>query len=118
MAYETIIVAYDSIEAANEAVRAIRRMGVPASDIRRHPVDPKGIEEVAAVPEIKAPEMGFWDWLLGREMEQRQLAIYRRALDQGGTILSVQVMEDTAKEVRAALDRFGPLDLKEAAGDA
>jgi hypothetical protein len=113
MAYETIIVAYEDAGAANDAVRALRRLGIPASDIRRHPVDPKGIEDVAAAPEIHAPETGFWAWLFGPELEGAQLAIYRRALDRGGTILSVRVMEDTAAEVRAVLDRFGPLDLKE-----
>ncbi|WP_158743675.1 hypothetical protein [Acidisphaera sp. L21] len=108
MAYETIIVAYDSGKRANNAVRALREMGVPASDIRRHPVDQSSLEDVAAAP---AEQSGLWTWLFGEEAEGARLATYKKAVQRGGTVLSVRVMEDEAGQVQTVLNSFEPLDL-------
>ncbi len=110
MAYETLIVAYERTDRATEAVQAIRRLGVPSSDIKRYPVDATEIEEIAKAPE-EAAGSGLWHWLFGRDEAEERLAVYKKALDHGGTVISVRVMEDEAARVREELDRFGPLDL-------
>ena len=51
MAYETLIVAYDQPDPATEAVRAIRRLGVPSAGIKRHPVDAGSIADTLAAPD-------------------------------------------------------------------
>lgn len=112
LAYETIIVAYETLEAADDAIRALRRLGVPAHDIRRHPVGADA-DQVAPVPEAKAPEPGFWRWLFGGELDRARLNGYERALRRGGTIISVRVMEEEAGQVTTLLHRFGPLEIQD-----
>ena len=113
MAYETIIVAFENSAEATGAVRDLKRIGVPAADIKRHPVDPASLAEVAAAP-LDQPSGGLWTWLFGRDdVVDRQIQIYERALRRGGPIISVRVMEDEASRVKACLDSHGPLDLQE-----
>lgn len=112
MSYDTIIVAFDSTPLATAAIQAVRRMGVPAHDIKRHPADSTTVDDVAAaVAEETGPS--FWSWLFGRDAEQRQVKLYQSALSRGGTVVSVRVLEDEAANVRETLACYGPLDLKE-----
>ncbi len=94
MAYETLIVAYDRFDRATEAVRASRLLRVPGADIKRHPVDAASIADIAAAPD-----------------EAKRLALHKRALDRGVTVISVRVMEYQADRVRAELGRYGPSDV-------
>ena len=115
MSYETIVVAFDSAGRATAAIRDLRRMGVPAGDIRRHPADADTVDDVAeAVAAATSEGAGFWAWLFGESGEHRQVRLYQAALERGGTVLSVRVMEDEAVRVRAALAAHAPLDLREA----
>ena len=110
MPYETLIVAYDTADQASDAVRAIRRLGIPASDIKRHPVDATSIEDVAAAPE-EAGGGGLWSWLFGSNAVEDRIAVYKKALDRGGTVISVRVIEDEVESVRVTLDQYGPVDV-------
>ncbi len=110
MAYETLIVAYDRSDRATEAVRAIRRLGVPSADIKRHPVDAGSIADIAAAPD-EAAGSGIWGWLFGRDEAEERLGLYKTILDRGGTVISLRVMEDEADRMRTELDRHGLLDV-------
>ena len=111
MSYETIIVAYESNDRATAAVRALRRIGIPPSDIKRHPASADSLEDVAAAPEPPTGK-GFFHWLFGKETVNDRIQLYKKALDAGGTVLSVQVIMDEVHRVRAMLREFGPLDLE------
>lgn len=113
MAYETLIAAYDEGSRASDAIRELRRMGVPAHEIKRHPVSATTVEEIAQAP-MPETATGFWAWLFGSEEVEARLAVYRKALSAGGTVLTVRVLEEESVAVRQALDRSGPVGLDEA----
>jgi hypothetical protein len=103
MQYQTIIVAFPSTSGALAAVQDLKRMGVPAADIKRHPADP-------VVPE---PETGVWTWLFGKETSEREVAAYEVAVRSGGVVVSVRVMDDEVERVRNRLRTHAPLDIQE-----
>jgi hypothetical protein len=111
MSYETLIVAYESNDKATAAVKALRRIGVPSRDIKRHPVSEDSLEDVAAAPEPPTSK-GFFAWLFGNETVEARIRLYQKALDAGGTVISVSVISDEAERVRQLLREFEPLDLE------
>ena len=88
-------------------------MSVPFHEIKRHPVSSESVEEIARAP-VQEGSTGFWAWLFGAEPVEARLALYRKALHDGGTVLTVRVLEEEAGAVRWTLDRFGPVDLETA----
>lgn len=112
MAYETVIAAFDDADAATAAIRQLRRLGVPAHEIKRHPVSSMTLEDVARAP-VEPAATGFWAWLFGPDTIEARVALYRKALLEGGTVVTVRVLEETIQEVRESLDRFGPLEIEE-----
>ena len=111
MPCETIIVAYESNDHATTAVRALRRIGIPPSDIKRHPSSADSLKDVAAAPEAPTGR-GFFQWLFGKDTVNDRIELYKKALEAGGTVLSVQVITDEVHRIRAMLQEFGPLDLE------
>lgn len=112
MGYETLIVAYDNPGAASQAIQALRRAGIPANDIKRHP-SVGGVEEIAAAP-AEGTGAALWTWLFGDDAVEERIAVYQHAVQQGGTVLSIRVIEDEASRIRQLLEDFGPLDLAKA----
>jgi hypothetical protein len=115
MSYESLIVAYDTSSRADAAVRALRQIGVPRGDKKRHPVSGASLEEVAAAPGPPTGS-GFFGWLFGSDAVDARVELYKKALASGGTIISVQVLSDERDRVHHVLQDFGPLDLEVASG--
>ena len=117
MEFETIIVAYDRPERASAAIAALRLLGIPPGDIKRHPVSSGSIEEVAVAPEAPTGN-GFFGWLFGRNTVAHRVALYKKALEAGGTVISVTVRADETHVVHKHLQDFGPMDWEVAPGGA
>jgi len=115
MSFETIIVAFDDAAKATAAIQDVRRMGVPANAIKRHPAEAGTAAQLAAAAVNDPARPGFWSWMFGREAEERQIRLYQGALRSGGTVVSLRVLADEAQRVREVLEIHGPLDLKETA---
>lgn len=115
MPHKTLIVAYQRAENASAAILALRRLGVPSSDIKRHPVSSQGIEEVAVAPEPPSGS-GFFAWLFGSDAVADRVELYRKALDSGGTVISVRVSTEDVNAVYRVLQDYGPLDWEIASG--
>ncbi len=113
MAYETIVVAFDNASRATAAVQAVRQLGIPSGDIKRHPIEAGSVVDAATVPALEFSSKGFWAWLFDRDAEERQIKLYEQALQKGGTIISIRVLDDEAGRVMSVLDAHYPLDLKE-----
>ncbi|MBE7213319.1 MAG: hypothetical protein INR65_20075 [Gluconacetobacter diazotrophicus] len=115
MSYETIIVAFDDAARATAAIEALHDLGIPWSQIRRHPaaVDLLGHakRDHAAATALRPTQPGFWRWLFGGDAEARQIRLYQRAIEHGGTVVSIHVLPDELQRVRDVVDGFGPLDL-------
>ena len=109
MEYETLIVAYEQADRASAAIVALRRAGIPPSDIKRHPVSPDTIEEIAVPPESPTGS-GFFGWLFGRDAVAARIKLYKKALDAGGTVISVRVPIDDTHLFYKLLQDLGPID--------
>lgn len=115
MEHETIIVAYDRPERASAAIAALRQLGMPPEDVKRHPVSSGAIEEVAIAPEPSTGS-GFFGWLFGRDTVAHRVALYKKALEAGGTVISVTVTADEMHTAHKLLQEFGPMDWEVAPG--
>ena len=109
ISYETLIVAYELGERASAAIAALRGIGVPPGDIKRHPVSKEAVEEVAVGAEPTTGQ-GFFSWLFGHDTVAARVELYRKALEAGGTVISVRVTSDKVTAVYRLLQEFGPLD--------
>lgn len=115
MEYETLIVAYGQVERASAAIKALRRHGVPSDCIKRHPVSAESIEDIATAPEPPTGT-GFFGWLFGRDALSARIELYKKALEAGGTVISVKVQTEETGRVHKLLQDFGPLDWEVAPG--
>jgi uncharacterized protein (TIGR02271 family) len=110
MAYETIIAAYETVEAANVVVRDLKAAGVPANGIGRHV---KG----AASASTRAESLGaFWTGLLGSKTDERDAKVYDRTLANGGAVVTARVPVEESENALAALEAHHPIDLEERSG--
>jgi hypothetical protein len=109
MKCETIIVAYDRPERASAAIASLRQLGVPPGDIKRHPVSSGAIEEVAVATEPSTGS-GFFGWLFGRDTVAHRGALYKKALEAGGTVISVAETADEMHTAHKLLQESAPMD--------
>ena len=109
MAFETLVVAFASAKEATSAIRAVRACGVPANDIRRHPAELGDTEAAKAAVE---QDSGIWKWIFGRHISPAESAVYEKAVQSGGTIVSVRIMEEELDRIRGILEEFCPLSLE------
>jgi hypothetical protein len=112
---KTLIVAYETADRASAAVRALRQIGIPPGDIKRHPVSGDNPDDVAASPEPPTGS-GFFTWLFGHETVEDRIQLYKKALDAGGTIITVQVSAEETASVHRLLQDLGPVDWEVAPG--
>ncbi len=105
MAFDTVVVAYPTHARAVSAIRAVHALGVPMTDIRRHPADPENLQAEAA----REHEGGIWNWLFGRQVPLTENKAFEQAVDSGGVIVSVNVIEEEAGRVMKVLQSFSPL---------
>ena len=59
---------------------------------------------------------GFFAWLFGHDAIAARVELYRKALDAGGTVISVRLGVDDVQAVYRLLQDFGPLDWEIAPG--
>jgi uncharacterized protein (TIGR02271 family) len=110
MEYETIIAAYETVEAADAVVRDLKAAGVPANGIGRHV---KG----AASAATRAGSLGaFWTGLLGSKTDEHDAKVYDRTLASGGAVVTARVPVEEVDSALAALEAHAPIDLEERSG--
>jgi uncharacterized protein (TIGR02271 family) len=110
MEYETIIAAYETVEAADVVVRDLKAAGIPASGIGRHV---KG----AASASTRAESLGaFWTGLLGSKTDERDAKVYDRTLASGGAVVTARVPVEESESALAVLEAHHPVDLEERSG--
>jgi stress response protein YsnF len=111
----------------DEAERARDRLiedGIPANEIRISAAEPgvaagtsdlAGGTGLAGGTAAAAPRReGFWDWLFGRDMPERDRSWYESNLREGRTVLSVFVRDaEQHRRVADILEEFDPIDFDE-----
>ena len=108
---ETIIVAYDTAEHAEQAIEALRLAGVPAGSIHRHTRDGDDLtSERPAIVEMQEP--GLWSTLFGGDAPGERL-IQDDSAEAGGTVVRVtQIPAAQYDAVHGILQRFHPSDVR------
>lgn len=92
MAYETVVAVFDTAEHAHQAVAALTAGGFSADAIS------------VVGNTIPGTQGGFWSRMFGAGVRPQDVAIYDRALADGGAVLSARVDRSQITHVVSILD--------------
>lgn len=111
-----VVAVYRSRADAEMARDRLVEFGIPRADIRMSDTVAAGagtapIAGTTAAPAPTEHRGGFWDWLFGRDMPERERGWYEENLREGRIVLSVLV-RDQAQHERVAdiLEEFDPIE--------
>ena len=113
MAYETIVAAFDTPEHAQAAIKALRAGGFHGDDIS---VFDKA-RLTAGGTEIKQGirEPGVWRRLFGRDLHEHEANVFGRTVSEGGTVISLRVLDSEVAHATGILDVHRPIDVHDRA---
>jgi uncharacterized protein (TIGR02271 family) len=103
MAYEKIVAFYDRGEKAREAARALERSGFGSSDIN--------VSDRESLSDKDFRDGNVWQRLLGRSVSDQEGAVYRRAIDSGGAVLTLRAPDTEVDRAMRVLNLHGPRDV-------
>jgi len=109
----TLIAAFRSARDAQAAATDLQAAGISRDYIHIETNTPSS--ESSSRSKTTSTEGGFTGWfksIFGSE-EDSDRSEYERAVNQGGTLLGVEVSEDEIPTVEDILNRYSPLDLRE-----
>jgi len=106
MNYEKIVTLYDTAAHAADARRSLEGAGFPPSEIST--LTSSGL----AVSGEKLSEPGIWRRLFGRDIEQRDAAVYGRVVGSGGAVLTVRVPESDVPKALGILNAHQAVDVQ------
>jgi uncharacterized protein (TIGR02271 family) len=112
IANETIVAVFDTEADATAAVSELANAGVSREAITQHAKNSmtRGVETSAA----PVREPGFWERLFGGEPDRaHDTTVYNRSLENGATVVTVQVEEPYVTKVMTILERHDPIDIDE-----
>jgi uncharacterized protein (TIGR02271 family) len=107
MAYEKIIAFYDRAEKARDAARALEGSGFSSSDM--------SLLNRESLTDKDARDGNMWQRLLGRNVSDEDRAIYRRAIDSGGAVLTLRAPDTEVNRAMNILNVHGPMNLNDSA---
>jgi len=105
MTYEKIVTLYDTAEHAEAARRNLEAAGFPSSEISMI------TSKTLSLAGDKLREPGLWHRLFGRDIQQYEAAVYGRAVDSGGAVLTVRVPETDIARATTILNAHQSVDL-------
>jgi hypothetical protein len=122
-----VVAVYGSHDEAERARDRLIENGIPGNEIRVSAAQPgtvgpgaAGTSDLAGTSNLAggtaaAPRReGFWDWLFGRDMPERDRSWYESNLREGRTVLSVFVHDaEQHRRVADILEEFDPIDFDE-----
>jgi uncharacterized protein (TIGR02271 family) len=110
VAYEKIVTVYDTAEHANRAIDALTRAGFDRAEM--HPITKAEVNAIDAAAHDQVRQPGFWQRLLGEDVVEYEGNVYSRAIEGGGTVLTVRVLESDAPRVMQILHQIQPVDIE------
>jgi stress response protein YsnF len=112
MVQHDLVAVYNSRPEAERALDELIRFGILADNVRLSAADmePTTFRRDEVLSERRG---GFWDWLFGNDIPERDQGWYSARLGEGKTALSVLVDEAQRDRVAEILERFHPIDFDE-----
>lgn len=111
MVYEKVVSVFDTPQHAQQAMDALTRAGYAKGDMSAISKDEVSAIDSGAQRAVKEP--GFWHRLLGGEdVVEYEGHVYGRAVDGGGTVLTVRVPDTDAPNVVSILNTMKPVDIE------
>jgi uncharacterized protein (TIGR02271 family) len=110
MAYEKIVTVFDTDVHAKQAIDALERSGFDRAEM--HSISKADVNAIEAAGHKAVKEPGFWQRLLGEDVVEYEGQVYGRAVDGGGTVLTVRVPDADAPRAIEILHRIQPVDIE------
>jgi uncharacterized protein (TIGR02271 family) len=110
MAYEKVVAVFDTVEHAQNAVRALQGAGFPATDIsvvNNETLDDRGAKV--------ATETGFWHRLFGSDVDLHEAKVYGHTVDRGGSVVTLRAPDTLVDKAVALLHTHNPVDVNQRA---
>src|SRR5215471_345620 len=108
MSYETVVSAFDTPEHAAAAVKALRAGGFHDSDISI-------FDRSRLTGDIGEKVPGLWNRLFGGDIYRHEAAVYGQAIKEGGTVVSVRVIDSEVAHAVGILNLYHPIDVHDRA---
>ncbi|MBV9270957.1 MAG: YsnF/AvaK domain-containing protein [Candidatus Eremiobacteraeota bacterium] len=110
MTYEKIVTVFDTAEHANRAVDALQRAGFDRAEM--HPITKTDVNAIDSAAHGAVRQAGFWHRLLGDDVVEYEGNVYSRAVENGGTVLTVRVPDTDADRAMTILHQVQPVDIE------
>ena len=110
MAYEKVVAVFDTVEHAQNAIRALQGAGFPAADIsvvNNETLDDRGAKV--------ATETGFWHRLFGSDVDLHEAKVYGHTVDRGGSVVTLRAPDTLVDKAVALLHTHNPVDVNQRA---
>ncbi len=113
MPNETIVAVYETSARAEETVQDLLNARVPSTAISRHTADGSYAGGATEPTSRARAGLDLWSGMFGGSAGDDR-AVYDRALEGGGAVVSVtSIPEHNYEPVRAILERHDPIDIDE-----
>ena len=113
MAYETIVAAFDTAEHAAAAVKALKAGGFHDDDISIF--DRARLTAGGASVSTGVKEAGLWHRIFGGDIYKHEASVYGQTVEDGGTVVSVRVLDSEVAHATGILDLHRPVDVHDRA---
>ncbi|WP_342640885.1 YsnF/AvaK domain-containing protein [Rhodoligotrophos ferricapiens] len=110
MSYQTMVAVFDSPKQANRVMKALQAAGFAEADIS---LFDKG--RLSSNGKNKLTDPAVWQKLFGDGIFEHEAAVYSQALDQGGVVLSLRVIDNEVAHAAGILDLHHPIDVHDRA---
>ncbi len=113
MAYETIVAVFDTAEHAKAAVDALKVGGFHEDDISIFDQSRLSSGNGRITKGLK--EAGLWHRLFGGDVYQHEATVYGQTVAEGGTVISLRVLDSEVAHATGILDLHRPIDVHDRA---
>jgi uncharacterized protein (TIGR02271 family) len=113
MAYETLVAVFDTPEHAKAATDALKAGGFHEDDISIFDRDRLAGGSGRIAQGVK--EAGLWQRLFGGNLYEHEAEVYGQAVERGGTVVSLRVLDTEVAHATGILDLHHPIDVQDRA---
>jgi uncharacterized protein (TIGR02271 family) len=106
MSYEKIVTLFDTADHAEAARVNLENAGFAHNDISL--MGKQGL--ASSTKTLREP--GFWHRLFGRDIEEHEARVYGKAIDSGGTVLTLRVSDADAPRALGILNQHNVVDVQ------